>query len=117
MTGKVQYGEKVQRAAKRELLEETHLIGNPEIKAIRHFRVYDFTSKNLVEDKVMYIHVVDNPKGNLQSNDEGKFEWIDLGQVKNFIVNPLEEFEEIFQIITSEKYEWIKEIDQYTSKF
>ncbi len=118
MTGKVQYGEEVNKTAKREFHEETNLTGSPELTAIRHYRVYDKSSKKLLEDKVMYIHIVDNPKGRLLSNDEGEFKWINIDKVEKFISNPLEEFWEIYTIaISVNTKEWFKEVDHFTSKF
>jgi ADP-ribose pyrophosphatase YjhB (NUDIX family)/predicted transcriptional regulator len=117
MTGKVQYGEKIIDTAKREFVEETGLVGNPKIKAIRHFKVYDKTSKKLLEDKVMYIHTIENPVGKLNSNNEGDFYWVKLSEILKVINNPLEEFEEIFNIVIEKDKEWFKEIDQFTSKF
>lgn len=65
MTGKVQYGEKIKDTSRREFFEETGLIGEPQIKAIRHFRVHDKHTHKLLEDKVMYIHIIRNPYGKI----------------------------------------------------
>lgn len=118
MTGKVQYGERVQDTAKRELLEETHLVGDPTLIAIRHYRVYDNDSKKLLEDKVMYIHIVNNPNSEVASNEEGEFKWVEVSKVKDFITKPLEEFWEIYDIATSKRdFDWFKEVDHFTTKF
>lgn len=116
-TGKVKYGENIVDTAKREFSEETNLTGEAQLRGIRHFKVYDKNSKQLLEDKVMYIFEIKEPFGELKSNDEGKFKWIKAEDI-SAIENALEEFEETFQVITNFTGEiTFKEIDQYTSKF
>lgn len=97
-TGKVMYGESIIETAERELDEETGLIGKAKLIGIRHFRVYYPTKDELVEDKVMYICRIDEPTGELTSNDEGEFQWVDIEKVKDVISNPLPEFQEVFEM-------------------
>lgn len=118
MTGKVQYGEQIIETAVRELYEETGLEGLPVIKAIRHYRVFDATTKKLLEDKVMYICVVNDPQGTLVSNEEGTFAWVQRDFAAEFVMNPLEEFAEIWDVVTAENSPiWFKEVDHFTNKF
>lgn len=98
-TGKVMYGESILETAERELHEEAGLTGKAELIGIRHFRVYYPTQEELVEDKVMYVCKIDEPTGELVSNDEGIFQWVDIGEVHKVVVNPLPEFQEIFEML------------------
>lgn len=100
-TGKVMYGESIIETAERELTEETGLAGKAHIIGIRHYRVYYPTQNDLVEDKVMYICRIDEPTGTLSSNEEGDFGWIDVDKATNYVTNPLPEFSEIFEMVTS----------------
>lgn len=100
-TGKVMYGENIIETAVRELKEETRLEGTASLVGIRHYRVYYPTPEDLVEDKVMYVCRIDEPMGELQSNEEGEFAWIRLDNVENFVINPLPEFNELFEILTT----------------
>lgn len=104
-TGKVMYGEGILDTAERELHEETGLSGKAEIIGIRHFRVYYPTKGELVEDKVMYICRIDEPEGELQSNNEGEFKWIKVNGAQDAIKNPLPEFQEIFEMLNDFKGE------------
>src|SRR5258706_1030316 len=114
-TGKVQYGELIEDAAKRELLEETNLEGNPLLIGIRHYRVFPKGEETLLEDKVMYIFKFDNPIGDLKGNTEGEFKWVDINEE---IINPLEEFDEILNLLkTFSGQITFKEFNHYTNKF
>lgn len=122
MSGKVGYGEKVIEAAKRELKEETNLDGNPQIVAIKHFLVFDKSTKELVEDKFMFLCKVDNPKGDLVAeNAEGKYEWVDEGDLKNYVTNHFENFaafQEQIKLVKDFKGNLVlQEIDHESSKF
>jgi ADP-ribose pyrophosphatase YjhB (NUDIX family) len=116
-TGKVKYGENILDTAVRELFEETNLVGEPILRAIRHFKVYESETKQLLEDKVMYICEIPDPIGELHSNNEREFQWVKTNEVKTVITNPLEEFEETLSVIMSSEILTFKEVDQYTSKF
>jgi 8-oxo-dGTP pyrophosphatase MutT (NUDIX family) len=100
-TGKVMYGESILETAERELHEETGLSGKAKLIGIRHYRVYYPTRNNLVEDKVMYICRIDNPTGELVSNAEGEFEWINREKINETVTNPLPEFKEIFEMMST----------------
>lgn len=117
-TGKIQYGESSYETAKRELFEECHLEGEPTLIGIRHYRVYNKEDKTLLEDKVMYIFEICEPVGDLMSNKEGRFEWVSKNSIGNTIVNPLEEFEEIFDLLCSfDGTITYKEVTHYTDRF
>lgn len=118
MTGKVQYGESIIETARREMKEETNLEGLPELLTIRHFRVFDKNTNKLLEDKVMYIHKVENPTGELIHNSEGEFFWLKLSEVNKTITNPLEEFQEVLEILLKpQEYPWFSEVIHKTLKY
>ena len=85
MTGKVLFGESILTAAKRELKEETNLTGNPQIVSVRHYRVINPETKDFIEDKIMFLCKVENPKGKVIPNEEGKFEWVDREKLYSYI--------------------------------
>lgn len=90
-TGKIDYGESVFDAARRELQEETNLKGDPELFCITHYTVYD-KKHNLLEDKYFYFMKVENPLGELKANNEGKHEWVKESEVKQYITKPFDDF-------------------------
>lgn len=92
MSGKVQYGEKVIDAAKRELKEESGLIGRPKIFSIRHFLVLDKNTGNLVEDKIMFYCVAINPTGKIRPHNEGKYEWVKEENLPKYVTNHFESY-------------------------
>lgn len=115
-TGKVQYGERIIDTAVREFTEETNLVGKPYLVGIRHYRVY-FPKDILVEDKVMYVHRIDEPRGELKSNQEGEFEWIKVSEAGK-VTNPLPESKEFLDLVLNFNGNIsFKEIDHYPSVF
>ena len=122
MSGKVRYGEKVIETAKRELKEETGLNGNSQIVAIKHFLVFDKSTKELVEDKFMFLCKVDNPRGDLVAeNGEGKYEWVNEKDLKSYVTNHFESFaafQEQIKLVKNFRGNLIlQEIDHESSKF
>lgn len=116
-TEKVWYGESISEAAKRGLKEETNLEGDPELIGIRNYKVYS-KENELQEDKIFFIHRFVNPKGVLKSTDEGKFEWVKISNIEKVVANPLEEFNEMLQILLNFDEEIsFKEVKHITSKF
>jgi ADP-ribose pyrophosphatase YjhB (NUDIX family) len=90
--GKLQHGEIISEAAGRELLEETGLAGNPELVAVTHYLDMD-KKGNCITDKIMFLFIVHNPKGELIQSNEGKYEWVKRSEVKNWLKNPFESIE------------------------
>ncbi len=91
LSGKVRYGEKLTDAVKRELKEETSLTCQDlKLVAIKHFRVFDKKTRDLVEDKFMFLCLVEDPEGKLKGNQEGKFEWVDQDKLFDYVTNPFE---------------------------
>lgn len=83
ITGKIRFGEKVSETAKRELKEEAGLEGgNIVIKRIVHDHVVLEDSGDLVEDKMFYVVLIKNPKGDLVDTRNGKNKWITVEQFK-----------------------------------
>ncbi len=122
MSGKVRYGEKVVDAARRELLEETGLKGSPQIVSIKHFLVYDKSTKELVEDKFMFLCLVKNPQGSLSPDEtEGKYQWVDEDNLRTYITNPFEPIDELLSYLEeTQKFTGqmtLHEVDHYSDKF
>lgn len=98
-TGKVMYGENILETAERELFEEAGLKGTAKLIGIRHYRVYFPTKNNLAEDKVMYICRIDEPQGEIKSNEEGDFYWVSMSEIESRVTRPLPEFKEIYGMV------------------
>lgn len=121
ISGKLKYGEKIIAAAKRELLEETGLTGNPELVNIKHFLVYDKKTNELIEDKFMYLCRVINPKGIIKSNEEGEHMWVNEAEMRLKITHPFEDIEELIKYaMEAKKFDGtikLFEIDHWSEKF
>jgi ADP-ribose pyrophosphatase YjhB (NUDIX family) len=70
-TGKVRWGERLEEAAARELLEETGLRVDLEVKGFYHKIDRDIDTDELLEDKYFIIVYGKNPRGQLIEKDEG----------------------------------------------
>lgn len=119
MTCKVRYGEKIIEAAKRELKEEANLTGDPVMVGVKHFRVFDKKTNQLLEDKFMYLLKVINPEGELHNTEEGEFAWTE--DVRKYITKPFEDIEEFMKYVEeadkfSGKISFV-EIDHWSEKF
>ena len=114
-TGKVQYGESIVEAAQRSLKTETNLEGDASLVGIRHYRIYGQVQQELLEDKVMYVYLIDRPKGELSGNSIEEFRWINVGQKLD---NPLIEYLEILRMVLEFDHRiTFKEISHYVNSF
>lgn len=91
LSGKLDYGEQILTGAKRELAEETGLVGDGKLVSIRHYRVFS-KSQELLEDKIMFFCRFDNPTGELIASEEGEYEWMDTGDIKSKLDKPFHGF-------------------------
>lgn len=83
ITGKVRWGETMQETAARELLEETGLIGEITLRGIKHKMDYN-KEKSLLEDKIFFVHIAVNCKGDLKETFEGgENHWYSVDEIQN----------------------------------
>jgi ADP-ribose pyrophosphatase YjhB (NUDIX family) len=120
-SGKIRYGENVTDTITRELKEETNLDGAGVPVLLRHYRVFDKSSKELLEDKFMFYSLVENPTGELVPNNEGKFEWVDYDNLFSYVTNHFvsnEQFRKNIEFI--EHFDGVmrfEEMDQFDDRF
>jgi 8-oxo-dGTP pyrophosphatase MutT (NUDIX family) len=76
--------------AKRELQEETGLSGIPKLAGIFHYRIFNQEGTELLDDLLLFLCRFENPTGDLISSHEGKYEWIDVENVKAYISKPFQ---------------------------
>ncbi len=122
ISGKLQYGEKLTDAVQRELKEETNLDSeDSEVVAIKHFRVFKKETKELLEDKFMFLCSVKDPSGVIKKSKEGKYEWIKEQNLDDYVTNPYEDkksFREQIDLVTNfNGTVRVIETDYFTDKF
>jgi predicted transcriptional regulator len=93
LTGKISWGEQILETAARELLEETGLCAQLEIRCIFHEQVYLREDKRLLEDKFFFIIKGVNPKGELINLPSGENYWMTKTQLKKQSKVYYDEFE------------------------
>lgn len=82
-TGKIRWGETIVEGAQRELLEETGLTADCEIKGIYHKIDKQTESGELLEDKIFYAVLCTNTQGELIEEFEGgRNAWMNIEQIK-----------------------------------
>jgi 8-oxo-dGTP pyrophosphatase MutT (NUDIX family) len=95
ISGKVSYGEQTIETAKRELQEETGLIGDPQLIRITHFIVINEENSEIVEDKFMFMYHFSNPTGELKGvGEEGKYEWVQESNLATYVDKHYESVED-----------------------
>ncbi len=76
-TGKIRWGETMEEAAARELMEETGLTAELSVAGFYHKMDYDRESGDLLEDKIFVLIYGKNHQGELIVDDEGHHnEWL-----------------------------------------
>lgn len=77
--------------------------GKPVCFRISHYRVYEETTNELVEDKIFFFFKIENPTGKLVPNNEGKFEWVKEKDIDAYIQKPFESKEGIEKVLKKVK--------------
>lgn len=99
VTGKVKFGEALSDVAQRELWEEAHLLGTPQLVHIKHSLVYEKESHKLLEDKFFYFFLVQDPQGTAQGSEEGPVERIARKDFNTKITSIYYDFPDIMLIV------------------
>jgi 8-oxo-dGTP pyrophosphatase MutT (NUDIX family) len=101
INGKVRLGETPKDTAKRELQEETGLVGNPKILCVYH-KMRGASKKKVKLDNFFFVYLVKNPKGKLKHTIEGKNFWLTNNEILKLKLFP--GFESCLKVAIEEKY-------------
>jgi ADP-ribose pyrophosphatase YjhB (NUDIX family) len=101
VNGKVRFGEFTKATAKRELLEETGLTGEPKILSVTH-KMRGPSRDNIKLDHFFFLYVVENATGKLKNTKEGKNYWKTLDEIRE--LNTFPGFKLYIDVIANEKY-------------
>lgn len=121
MSAKIRYGESVLEAARRELLEESGLEGEPVPVVLKHYRVYSPDRTKVLEDKFQFFCRIVNPTGEISNTEEGTNEWVMEHELENYVTKPFVSKEEFWKNVSEVRdfngvmqFEEIEQIgDQY----
>jgi ADP-ribose pyrophosphatase YjhB (NUDIX family) len=81
--GKVLFGEDVAEASKRNMLVETGLTCDMEVKGLVHFK--DQYQGRIVQDKYFFVVLATNPKGSFKpEGPTGKNQWMTMEEIKAY---------------------------------
>lgn len=101
--GKVFFGETSKEAAKRVLKEETNLDGNPMLISNRHLVYLEPGTSRTLDDRIVFMCAVENPKGDLIPNKEGTYEWVKEENLQDYITKPFISFDNFYADVKSIK--------------
>lgn len=101
ITWKVKFGEALGDVAQRELWEEAHLVGHPELVHIKHSFVYEKTTYKLLEDKFFYFFLVKDPEGTASWSEEWPVERIARKDFATKITSIYYDFHDIMAVVDS----------------
>lgn len=110
ITGKVKYGESLKDAAKRELLEETGLSGRVKLNHFYH-KIRKTQKGETVQDSIFAVFLVEEPKGRLVQPKDGKFFWIELGNLYKR-KDLFDDVKENFKKLLDDSYFFVEDIDR-----
>jgi 8-oxo-dGTP pyrophosphatase MutT (NUDIX family) len=88
--GKAEQGETFVDGAKRELLEETGLSGEPQLAGTFHYHILNQDGSELLDDLLIFLFRFTNPTGGLVSSHEGKYEWVNVETLGDYITKPFQ---------------------------
>lgn len=88
MSAKIKYGESVLDAARRELMEEPGLEGDPVPVVLKHYRVYSADRSKVIEDKFQFFCRISNPIGEVRGSAEGTNEWVPYSLLDSYVQKP-----------------------------
>lgn len=117
---KIKYGETVQEAAQRELLEETWYRGVAKLIGVKHYLVYSPDWWTLLEDKYMRLCAIHNPQWEFISCDEGDYQWVSVSQLNKVVTNHFnrDDFDQLIDWIDrSQESLYFSEVKECTSDF
>jgi 8-oxo-dGTP pyrophosphatase MutT (NUDIX family) len=113
-TGKVRWGETIIQTAERECIEETGLKANFRVCGIYHEHILMKESEELIEDKVFFICLAQNIKGELVREFEGgRNHWLTVEELAKK-EKKFDSLESELKILNSE--EWLIEKKLYYSE-
>ena len=95
--GRIDYGENILEAAKREFKEETGLEGEPQLIKILHNKIYSKDTHELLVDKILFFCKIINPTGILEPSEEGIYEWVNIDNIPEYIQKPFDSKEEFLK--------------------
>lgn len=110
-TGKIKYTENISETAKREMFEETGLMGEPEFIGILHF-TNKIPSGELLEDRILFVFKILNPRGNLiGKTEEAESKWMTEDEVVK-LNKKFPGFDSLFEKLKDGKFFFSEEVHE-----
>lgn len=97
-TSRVGFGESIEGAVNRGLLEQVGLTGKSELFSTFHSVVYS-KENELLEDIVFFAFVFREPKGEIKTSDIGDFKWVKKSELNDYVKDPIFKYKEIMETL------------------
>jgi hypothetical protein len=66
---------------------------------VRRYRIKSAENDTLLEDKIIFICLVQDAIGEIANCEEGTYEWVALSRLSDYLTKPYSDVQEIVEII------------------
>lgn len=121
VTWKIHWWESPLTTARRELYEETWLIGSAKLVKVMHYTEFDYETQKLLTDTYLFLCHIHNPQWIIIDTKEWTSQRVHESKIRSILTNPYRSIDDFIAIYTTcKEFGWsisLVEESQYTADF